>query len=57
MQAEVENRRIEKQQSLYHKYALAAEYYSKRPSLDNWDEKEKALEKYNAFIRNSRTDS
>jgi hypothetical protein len=53
MFAEVDQNRIQKQQSLYHTYALAAEDYSKIPNLDNWDKKEKALENYNAFIRDS----
>lgn len=53
MYADTEQYRIQKQQSLYHTYALAAEDYSKIPNYENWDKKEKALENYNAFIRNS----
>lgn len=53
MYVDAEQHRIQKQQSLYHTYALAAEDYSKIPNYDNWDKKEKALEDYNAFIRNS----
>ena len=52
MHAEVEYRRIEKQQSLYLEYALAAEDYSRLSNYTNWERKEKALEKYNAFVRN-----
>lgn len=54
MHAEVESCRIQKQQTLYHDYAIAAEKYSKLPNYDNWDKKEKALEEYNAFISGSR---
>lgn len=58
MHVEVEqHHRIQKQQTLYHVYALAAEDYSKTPNYDNWDRKEKALETYNAFIQNSRNPS
>jgi hypothetical protein len=57
MHAEVEHYRIEKQQTLYHQYALAAEDYSKIPNYTNWDRKEKALETYNAFIQNCRKQS
>lgn len=57
MHAEVEHYRIEKQQTLYHQYALAAEDYSKIPNYTNWDRKEKALENYNAFIQNCRKQS
>lgn len=52
MRVDVE-RHIQKQQSLYHIYAKAADDYNKIPNYDNWDKKEKALEDYNAFIENS----
>lgn len=42
--------RLQKQQDLYREYALAAEAYVRMPTLDNWEEKEKAFESYNALI-------
>lgn len=44
--------RIQRQQRLYHKYALAAEAYVKKPTIYNWEKKEKAFETYNALIKN-----
>ncbi|MFI4937455.1 MAG: hypothetical protein ACHQJ6_02970 [Candidatus Berkiellales bacterium] len=43
--------RVKHQQELYHQYALAAEAYLRLPTIDNWEEKEKAFETYNASIR------
>lgn len=54
MHADVEYHRVQTQQTLYHTYALAAEAYSKKPNYDNWHEKEKALDDYNAFVRGRR---
>lgn len=53
-QAELSDRcdmRVQKQQRLYHEYALAAEAYVKKPTMNNWEKKEKAFETYNALIR------
>lgn len=41
MYVDAEQHRIQKQQSLYHTYALAAEDYSKIPNYDNWDKKKR----------------
>lgn len=58
MHVDIEPQRIQKQQQLYLSYALAAEAYSKKPNYTNWHEKEKALEKFNAFVqKNRRNDS
>lgn len=43
--------RVQQQQELYHKYALAAEAYGKKPTTLNWVKKEKAFETYNALIK------
>jgi hypothetical protein len=43
--------RIEVQQKLYQVYAYAAEAYVKKPTISNWEKKEKAFEDYNALIR------
>lgn len=43
-------RNLEKQQKLYLEYALAAEAYVKKPTIYNWEKKEKAFETYNALI-------
>lgn len=45
------NQRIEVQQKLYHAYATAAEAYVKKPTINNWERKEKAFENYNALIK------
>ncbi len=45
------NQRIEVQQKLYQAYAYAAEAYVKKPTINNWERKEKAFENYNALIR------
>lgn len=37
---------------LYIEYAQAAETYLKRPTIYNWEEKEKAFETYNALLKN-----
>jgi hypothetical protein len=42
--------KVEKQQKLYLAYALAAEAYVKKPTIYNWEKKEKAFESYNALI-------
>lgn len=42
---------IEIQQKLYHAYVLAAEAYVKKPTIYNWEKKEKAFESYNALIK------
>ncbi|MBS0289471.1 MAG: hypothetical protein JSS07_05495 [Proteobacteria bacterium] len=44
------NQRIEAQQKLYRAYAYAAEAYVKKPTISNWEKKEKAFEDYNALI-------
>jgi len=41
---------VEMQQKLYLDYALAAEKYGKKPTLNNWEKKEKAFENYNALF-------
>ncbi len=45
------SQRIEVQQKLYQAYAYAAEAYVKKPTISNWEKKEKAFENYNALIR------
>ncbi len=58
MQSYELNERIEvkvvQQQKLYHEYALAAEAYVKKPTIYNWEEKEKAFENYNALIKSKK---
>jgi hypothetical protein len=39
------------QQQKYLEYALAAEKYVKKPTIYNWEKKEKAFETYNALIK------
>lgn len=39
------------QQQKYLEYALAAERYVKKPTMNNWEKKEKAFETYNALIK------
>lgn len=36
---------------LYIEYAQAAETYLKKPTINNWEEKEKAFETYNALLK------
>lgn len=48
---QVTTQRIEIQQKLYQEYAYAAEAYVKKPTISNWEKKEKAFENYNALIR------
>lgn len=43
--------RVEAQQKLYLAYAQAAESYGKKPTIFNWEKKEKAFELYNAFLK------
>jgi len=38
------------QQKLYLDYALAAEAYAKKSTMDNWEKKERAFERYNDFF-------
>jgi len=42
--------KIEVQQKLYLAYAQAAERYVRKPTIYNWEKKEKAFETYNATI-------
>lgn len=42
--------KIEVQQKLYLAYAHAAERYVRKPTIYNWERKEKAFETYNATI-------
>lgn len=47
---EISNR-VKAQQQLYLAYAQAAELYGKKPTIFNWEKKEKAFEVYNAFLK------
>jgi hypothetical protein len=38
------------QLKLYRDYAKAAEIYNKMQTIENWEKKEKAFERYNALI-------
>jgi len=45
-----QNQQIQLQQRSYLNYAHAAEAYSKKPTSDNWEKKEKAFENFNALL-------
>lgn len=51
------SKEIEHQQRLYHEYAQAASVYLRKPTVNNWEKKEKALETYNALIIGTKRDS
>lgn len=46
---------VETQQRLYYHYALAAEKYVKKPTILNWERKEKAFEEFNALFKDKPT--
>ena len=56
MYQELKREHIEKQVS-YLEYAQAAKAYGLKPTIDNWEKKEKAFETYNALIDPKRNNS
>ncbi len=52
-QTNVYDIKVQVQQKLYQDYALAAETYVRKPTMCNWEKKEKAFETYNALIQHN----